>query len=222
LAGLVCKTRRSTPRWTPEHCLRRMAFAESHVANRNLKDWIFTDECYAGTNQRGKSEWCRVDEYPTARVRERWQAKIHVWGAVGVDFRYLIVLPKTRVNAQVYQKEVLTKFFDAGVFDKKKHVFQQDGARPHTAASSMEWLKKKKINVVAEWPAYSPDLSPIENVWSAVAKILSDLNPTKDNLQEKFCEAWEKYETTKINNTVLSFASRLSDCIDVNGLRVVR
>ena len=40
-------------------------------------------------------------------------------------------------------------------------LFQQDNARPYTAAATQRALR----GVQLPWPARSPDLSPIEHVW---------------------------------------------------------
>ncbi len=45
--------------------------------------------------------------------------------------------------------------------------FQHDNARPHTASITTSWLRRRRIRVL-KWPACSPDLSPIENIWRII------------------------------------------------------
>src|SRR4029434_2428716 len=49
-------------------------------------------------------------------------------------------------------------------FQGRPCIFQQNNAKPHSAHISNAWLRKKSVRVL-DWPACSPDLSPIENVW---------------------------------------------------------
>ena len=43
-------------------------------------------------------------------------------------------------------------------------LFQQDNARPHSAGVTTGGLRRHRWCVL-DWPACSPDVSPIENVW---------------------------------------------------------
>ena len=59
--------------------------------------------------------------------------------------------------------------------DVSEWIFQQDNAPCHTAKSVKNWLKDSKIKVL-NWPARSPDLNPIENIWSIIDRRLTNQN----------------------------------------------
>ncbi len=49
------------------------------------------------------------------------------------------------------------------LFHGRSCVFQQDNAKPHTAAITTAWLRSRRVWVL-NWPACSPDLSLIEKM----------------------------------------------------------
>ena len=49
------------------------------------------------------------------------------------------------------------------------HTNQQDNARAHTARLTMQVLANAHVPVL-EWPALSPDLSPIEHLWHELGR----------------------------------------------------
>jgi len=62
----------------------------------------------------------------------------------------------------------------------REGMFQQDGARAHTSKATIVWLDTNiKLYIPPkDWPPNSPDLSPIENVWSIMATaVYADSEP---------------------------------------------
>ncbi|GFW39641.1 transposable element Tcb2 transposase [Trichonephila clavipes] len=51
-------------------------------------------------------------------------------------------------------------------------VFQQDNARPHVANTVRDFCSAQHM-LLLPWPAYSPDMSPIEHVWGLVGRRLA-------------------------------------------------
>lgn len=55
-------------------------------------------------------------------------------------------------------------------------TFMQDNALIHTAKKVKEWFKNNSISLL-EWPPYSPDLNPIENLWAKLKELVYKVDP---------------------------------------------
>ncbi|GFX92012.1 uncharacterized protein TNCV_5004761 [Trichonephila clavipes] len=70
------------------------------------------------------------------------------------------------------------------------------------------------------WPAHSPDLSPIENVWDALGRQDAGRNnpPTnKNTLIRALTEEWDKLPQQLLDNAVQSMVRRVECCITLHG-----
>ncbi|GFX91552.1 hypothetical protein TNCV_3681381 [Trichonephila clavipes] len=70
------------------------------------------------------------------------------------------------------------------------------------------------------WPARSPDLNPIENVWDALGRQVAGRNypqTNKNTLIRALTEEWDKLPQQLLDNVVQSMVRRVECCITLHG-----
>ncbi len=99
---------------------------------------------------------------------------------------------KSTVNAAIYQN-ILKHFIlpSAGkLYGDADFIFQQDLAPAHTAKGTKSWFNDHDVTVL-DWPANSPDLNPIENLWGIIKKKMRDTRPNNaDDLKAAIKATW--------------------------------
>ena len=156
----------------------------------SIDDWrkvIFSDESsfelFHPKNRQNDRVWARNKENVPMSSSVKFPQKIMVWG--GMSFQALTELhfvpPKQSVTAAYYIEEILENTLvpalnrtrNTGTILQRKMmrnmsaaIFCQDGAPPHRAKRTQEWLERNVSSFwrKEEWPGNSPDLNPIENL----------------------------------------------------------
>ncbi len=83
-------------------------------------------------------------------------------------------------------------------------------AWPHVARICTQFLEAENIPVLA-WPAYSPDMSPIEHAWDALDRRIRQRVPVAANIQQlrtAIEEEWTNIPQATINNLINSMRRR--------------
>ncbi|GFV22733.1 transposable element Tcb2 transposase [Trichonephila clavipes] len=140
------------------------------------------------------------DRYPTCSIM--------VWAGIMINGRTCLhVVANGTMTGQRYIDEVLlphVRLFRGAVGDK--FVFMVDNATCHRTLAVQDCLDSEGIQRLV-WPARSPDLNPIENVWGALGRQVAGRNypPTnKNTLIRALTEEWDKLPQQLLDNVVQS------------------
>ena len=185
------------PLLSSKHKSDRLDFA------RNVMSWVeewysvaFSDEKKFNLDgPDGFSHyWHDLSRDPS--IMSRGQAgggSVMVWGAIGFNGVSSLAIIDTKLNSAGYLDILgnnLLPFKD--LFGGSSLIFQQDNSPIHVSQMSKAWFESKNIRLLT-WPARSPDLPPIENLWGILCKIVYDGNrqySSRNELITAIEQAW--------------------------------
>lgn len=156
----------------PDVQKKRNDFIDS-IISKNPEDFIFLDE--AGADMRMDNEYARAkscDRVKAAKPFQRGQ-KISLLSAIGIlgiiDFIYV----ELAINADIFL-HFITNMLCPKL--KKGQVILMDNANIHTSPEIKKAIESRGA-ILVYLPPYSPDLSPIEKMWSKIKSFMKKLKP---------------------------------------------
>jgi len=204
---------------------RRVEWSKSHL-NENWKKVIFSDETTFQLFRNTTLVRYKIGEERPRRAVVKHPLKVHAWGAFCargvVGFHCFI----ENMNGELY-RDILTKnlFTSATRILGRRWSFQQDNDPKHRAKLTTILLQEKCPRVL-DWPSYSPDLNPIENLWAIMKKrvekkvnerLVQKKSVGLDDFLSIIRSEWENLNPDLLSNLCAGMKKRLEDVIEKNG-----
>jgi len=145
--------------------------------------------------------------------------KLNCWGAISLRGATTLHIFKDNLKAAQYKGILEEHIPEMEALYPEGYLFQYDKSSVHKTCE--EWMDNNYIRRVV-FPTYSPDLTPIENLWGALKHSVRCDGPRNEaELTASLRRNWETLTTT--GNLALYFESltfRYSECIENNGVRL--
>ncbi len=227
--GLFGRVARHKKKFTEEEIRKRLAFAEGYK-NWTPAKWmtvIFADEkIFWGEGfwgqvfvRRPKGEalnpdYC-VDKDPHPTKVSAWAC----FSGHGLGYMYIF---NENMDAKLLQGILGTHLIESAElhFDiehAERWWFLQDNAPQHKSVLVRTWLFNNGIQCI-DFPPYSPDLNPIENLWADLARRVEEFQcDTMEELQDIVAEEWKNTDKELLRTLARSMPERCQAVIDAKG-----
>jgi transposase len=220
--NLKCHVKVKKPLLSEKHKAKRMDFVKS-FSNYSFFDWkavIWSDECkFALTNTNNREYyWKRKsDPLQDSHIKQTLKfggGSIMTWACITSKGVGRLIKIDGIMTAEKYidilEEGLLGTMEDHDILPSSS-LFMHDNDPKHTAKRTKEWLQRNKINVM-DWPAQSPDMNPIENLWNIVDQRLRKRKEKPANVEqlwEMVQEEWKELDQQVIRNLYVSMTSRV-------------
>lgn len=233
--AVKCKGVRKVPIIDTKKAEARLAFARHHKnAKTRWHKVLFVDSKYFYVSRRTtKKLWVRAGDTAQQHGARKGEG-LHVYGAfcaagtvrlikvTGGKYQWMKGTPGVR-SAEYIQvlKEYLLPAANK-LFKGKRWQLLHDGAGPHVKAETQAFLKKQGVQQVARWPANSPELNPIENLWSWAQREINKQDIyTMGELERAVVAVWRRVPLSMLHNLASSMTTRLTK-VEAAGGKTIR
>lgn len=209
---------------TEKHKNNRVKFSEIFIQYNyfQIPKIIFTDESTFVVILENGGVWRTQGLYPPESFyyKNAHPPSVMIWAGIGpFGYKTKLLRFSGKVNSEYYCRQLEQN----GIFEDLNNTFgrwwvwQQDNAPAHHSHVTQNFLSEKVPRSV-EWPAKSPDLSPIEQVWDYMKdKIAGRRFNNADELFNALQAVWFAIPPEIIHNYYSSFLARCQTCHEIHG-----
>ncbi|CAF4254431.1 unnamed protein product, partial [Rotaria sordida] len=169
---------------TVDHKKRRVQWAKDHK-NDDFTHTIFTDESSFQLFRNTVRRWTKTPNNELKVVPKNRQ-KVHVWGAISMKGVLSCHTFRCNLDGPYYVYILKNYLLPAVRRQFRRHWrLQQDNDPKHTSNICQQFIDKN-IPQLLEWPSNSPDVNPVENLWSIVKRNVEKSKPSNIDELELF------------------------------------